>query len=734
MPNFASAMLAALIISLLPTVSPVNDTLLIPATVTALKESVSLDRIASPVSVIRKENLQRSGAYRSTMLSGMIPGLFIPEYGASLTSTIYLRGLGSRMENPVMGLYLDGIPVLDKNAYDFDWDGIRNATMLRGPQGTLYGRNSMGGVLSLQSLSPSDRAGNSVHLEYGTASSLRLVTVSTFGDNVISACFRHSDGLFFNEFKNETCDPYDGLSAHWKWERPLNGRLSLSNSLWTSLSKEGGFAYGQLMDGTLHPVSYNDEGSYARFSLIEGLNARWCNTAVITDATASFQLLSDNMRMDQDYTSDSIFTLQQRQLSGAGTMELRLSRADSQASWQPQTGVFALFKLNHMLAPVTFKQDGIQRLILDNANSHIPADIGYLDITDAEFPVDSDFLIGTWDFALFHESVFTSGKWQFTGGLRLDCEGGWMDYDCLASLHYRFVPTMRTDKPFAVPYNGIAVHNAVELLPKLSVRYEASRSFSLYATVSKGFRAGGFNTQIFSDILQNMTMNGLMKDLGVYLDRPIVSVSADDTEYAPESAWNYEAGARLKRNDIRAELSAYYIAVRNHQLTVFPPGMSTGRMMTNAGLSRSTGTEAELEWTPGDFRTRVAWSWCDARFVEYNDGNNDYGGRRIPYVPQHTLHVSAGYSLRLDKCTLESDAFLHGEGPFWWNETNTICEPFRCRFDGRVAVVFPKAEIYVRGENLSNTPGHSFYFKSMGNEFLARIKPRLLYIGTTIKF
>ena len=191
-------MLAVLFISLLSVVSPVRDTLLVPATVTALKETVPLDKIASPVSIIRKENLQRSGTYRQAMLSGMIPGLFIPEYGASLTSTIYLRGLGSSMENPVMGLYLDGIPVLDKNAYDFDWDGIRSATMLRGPQGTLYGRNSMGGVLSLQSLSPSDNPGNGIHLEYGTASTLRLGTVSTIGSSVISACFRHSDGLFLN--------------------------------------------------------------------------------------------------------------------------------------------------------------------------------------------------------------------------------------------------------------------------------------------------------------------------------------------------------------------------------------------------------------------------------------------------------------------------------------------------------------------------------------------------------
>ena len=108
------------------------------------------------------------------MLSSRVPGLHIPDYGASLTSTIYLRGLGSRMENPVLGLYVDGFPVLDKNAYDFDWEGIRNATLLRGPQGTLYGRNSMGGVLSLRTLSPSDAVRPSVRLEYGTANTLRL--------------------------------------------------------------------------------------------------------------------------------------------------------------------------------------------------------------------------------------------------------------------------------------------------------------------------------------------------------------------------------------------------------------------------------------------------------------------------------------------------------------------------------------------------------------------------------
>lgn len=727
-------MLAAIFISLCGIIAPeVQDTLLRPASVTTLKEMVSPDKIASPISVIQKEILRRRGTYRPNMLSGIVPGLHIPAYRASLTSTIYLRGLGSRMENPAMALYLDGIPVMDKNAYDFDWEGIRNATMVRGPQGTLYGRNAMGGVLSLQSLAPSDISGIDLHLEYGSASTLRAGAVLSSGNHVIAASFRHGAGFFPNEYKNRNCDPYDGICAHWRWERPFTDRLYFSNTFWTNLSSEGGFAYGLWKDGQLQPVSYNDEGSYRRISVIDGINAKWFGDAVVADAAASIQMLADDMRMDQDYTPESIFTLQQKQLSTAGTLEIRFRRKDGTVAWQPQTGLFTLFKFNHLAAPVTFKRDGIQRLILDNANGHIPADIGYLSIPDPEFPVDSDFLIGAWNFALFHESVFTLGKWTITAGLRLDYEGSRMDYDCLASLHYRFIPTMKTDKAFSTPYRGRSHQAAFKVLPKLSVLYRASGDLSLYSTLSKGYRAGGFNTQIFSDILQNEMMNALMKDLGVYLDRPIVSVSADNTQYDPETAWNAELGTRLRKKDLKAELSAYYLAVRNQQLTVFPPGMSTGRMMTNAGRSRNMGTEAELDWTPGNYRAHISYSWCDARFLRYDDGNQDYAGNHIPYVPQHTLYVGVGYSFPLSGCQLEVDLAAKGDGPIWWNEDNSHREPFRFLLDGRISLVFPKWEAYIRGENLANADVRSFYFKSIGNEFFASARPRILLVGLSIK-
>ena len=76
-------------------------------------------------------------------LSGLTPNLFIPNYGSSLTSAIYIRGIGSRINSPAVGLYVDNIPYPDKAAFDFPFIGVERVDVLRGPQGTLYGRNTI---------------------------------------------------------------------------------------------------------------------------------------------------------------------------------------------------------------------------------------------------------------------------------------------------------------------------------------------------------------------------------------------------------------------------------------------------------------------------------------------------------------------------------------------------------------------------------------------------------------
>ena len=92
-------MTALVFISVLSIVSPINDTLsqhLPDVTVTAMKESVALESVASAVSDISYSTLKRNGIYRPNSLSSIVPGLNIPDYGTSMTSTIYLRGMGSR--------------------------------------------------------------------------------------------------------------------------------------------------------------------------------------------------------------------------------------------------------------------------------------------------------------------------------------------------------------------------------------------------------------------------------------------------------------------------------------------------------------------------------------------------------------------------------------------------------------------------------------------------------------
>lgn len=735
--------LAGILISLLVTalLQPL-DTVLAPSYVRASKIPERYELLAAPVSRIGLDELSTARVNSPKELQQLMPGLHFPEYGASLTSTIYLRGFGSRMENPVLGLYVDDIPILDKNCYDFDYLDIRSALMLRGPQGTLFGRNSMAGLLSLHTLSPRDFQGIRSGLEYGNALSLKGRLALYRGDHAFLLGVRHSDGWFPNMYTGKRCDPYNGITFRWKREPEGKGPWTRSEILSVGFSDEGGFAYGRYLDGVVHPVSYNDPAGYRRLYAIGGFKAAYSGDAVHLQTVSSVQSLFDRMRMDQDFTPESVFTLEQRQKSGAVTMEWIARPAAAMDHWDPVTGFFVFFKVNAMAAPVHFKEAGIRDLILGNANRNIPSEIGFLDIPERQFPVYSDFLILTRNAALFHESVFHFGRWHLTAGLRFDFEAGRMDYDSRADIHYQFLPFMTAAKAFQTSYQGRIGHSYPEVLPKVSVLYnvpelEGLGSINLYATFSKGYRAGGFNTQIFSDILQSVMMNGIMKDLGVYFDREMVSVGADHTAYLPEEALNYELGLRWTAPAyLRMELNAYYMDGRNQQLTVFPPGQSIGRMMTNAGRSRSIGAECQATVRADRFSSRLSYAWNRAEFLEYYDGNQDYAGNRVPYTPEHLLYLSAEYRIPLSWKrfrTLAFEADLRGTGPLWWDEGNTLREPFYLQCGGRISLAADRFDIYIQGDNLTGTTYRSFYFKSIGNAFFQASKPARASIGINFK-
>lgn len=722
------------------------DSLLVPVpevSITAqMKQRGLIEHTVAKTEVFMYE-AERESIDDMRSMSAYAPNFYVPDYGSRMTSSIYMRGLGARIDQPAVGLYVDDVPMLNKNAFDFDVLDLRSVKLLRGPQSTLYGRNTMAGVMEVQTLSPFTYEGTRLAAEYGTANTakVRASHYAMINDNLgvsLGGYFRHTDGMFTNEFDDERLDWEHGGGGRAKVEW-RNDALTLSNTFSVDATNQGGWPY-RLIDeqsGIKLPTNYNDPSNYTRLSLSDAVRVAYEGENYTLTSVTSWNYLDDCMTLDQDFTPRSMFTLQQAQREHTLTEEV-IFKYDPTQKYSARFGAFGFYKHLNMAAPVRFKRDGIDELILANANKGIQIMFPdhAIEIEESEFDITSDFRNPTWGAALFHTSEFTFDRWSFGAGVRFDYEQTTLRYDSRASIHYRFTMTMPNFKPLESKFVGSNRKSFFEVLPRVAVNYNAPK-FNAYATVSKGYKAGGFNTQIFSDILQNRMMTDMMEDLGVYLDQAGPSYdTAEATGYKPEHSWNYELGASYTPTPkFSAEASLFYIDCRNQQLTVFPAGKSTGRMMTNAGRTRSYGVEATIDWWPAkNLDLRAAYGFTDARFLKYNDGNNDYRGRYVPYAPQHTLSLSGDYTWHVNR-TLQRvrlHADWRGVGRIYWNEANTLSQPFYGLLGASVALDFNRWTFEVWGSNLINTQYDTFYFVSVGNAFMQSGRPRQL--GAKISF
>jgi len=710
------------------------DSLLPTVLITSMKEPLTSGVTAHGKSSIYQEEMERLGMDSPKELSLVMPGLYIPDYGSSMTSTIYHRGFGSRMENPVMGLYIDDIPVPDKNCYDTDFIDVRSVELMNGPQGTLYGRNSMSGLMNIRTLSPDVFQGYRANVEYGTAGSIRAKG-SVYRNSIgAAAWYTHTDGFYENTYSGRKCDSGDGAGLRLRYMKTPTGKKHLENIFSASYTDQGGYPYRQITGSGVQPVCYNDLSGYSRLHISEGFKLGIIAGGVRINSVTSLSYLYDRMDMDQDFTSASMFTLMQKQNSLFLTQEATITPAVQKEHWKTRNGIFIYARMNDMEAPVTFKSDGIRTLILDNANANIPSYLGQLSFLENEFPITSDFDMLYANAAIYHESVFVFDRWQIVAGLRIDAESAVMDYNSQSNVNFILSPAMSDYHSMDVRYQGNETESSFQLLPKLAVMHDFRSEMirgRVEASYSRGYRAGGFNTQIFSDILQNIMMNQMMGLCGVHLDNSN-STSAAATVYKPEFADDFEIGLTVTRpGDVSftGSVTAFHIECRDQQITVFPPGKSTGRMMANAGHSKSTGFEADLSMSAKDMTVAVSYGYSNARFSDYSDGNNDYSGKRIPYAPLQTLSARAGYTYR--KWTL--NAMLTGLGDIWWDQANTLRQPFYLTGRGRLTYNMTETlTLYLSAENITDKERPVFYFKSVGNSFFQMSKPAYISLGLNL--
>ena len=743
-------------------------------------------------SVVNASLIERERILSIKDLSAIVPNFYQPDYGSKMTSSIYVRGFGARIDQPIIGLTVDGVPYLNKNNYDFDMLDVARVELLRGPQSTLYGRNTMGGQMNVYTLSPMNYQGVRATAEYSSANTVRA-KASYYGRSrngkfgfSVGGYYNRTDGFFNNAYYNSDVDWGESSGGRVRLVGDLGRGWEIDNSASFGYNNEGGYAYAlyDVEQDIVGDVNYNDPSGYMRYAFSNGLVLSHAGEKVNFSATTSYQFMHDKMQMDNDLTPASLFTLVQEQPEHAVTEEIVLRSNDKSRRWQWITGAYGFYKHIDMAAPVTLLKDGISDLILGNMPSQIKPFL-----TIDPFTISSNFDIPTYGLALYHESSLRAGeRWRFTAGLRLDYENTKMTYDNMASVGYKFdmtsvnsrIPVL--DRTVDVPFKGEEKLDYLELLPKFAINYTTGIG-DVYVTATRGYKAGGFNTQIFSDILQNKTKTDMMADAmgqmqgmmggggrpsgsgmpggsgagggsgmpsgGATGGRPSDSADAPTTDnassttYDPEYSWNYEVGGHFSFDDARLTLdvAAFWIECRDQQLTVFPDGLTTGRMMSNAGKSRSRGVELSAAWdvlslmSMSNLRLTANYGYTHAQFIEFNDGVNDYSGNFLPYAPQHTLSLGATYDCWIGGRLLDEiilSASWQGAGKIYWNEANTLHQNFYSLLNASVELRKGDFSLSLWGRNLTNSDYYTFYFKSMNNNFLNHGKP--IRLGVTLSF
>ena len=749
------------------------------------KEQVRLRLQPVSSNVFGSEQLQQLHVHDLSQLSQYVPSFVMPSYGSRLTSSMYIRGIGSRINNPAVGVYYDNIPLMSKSAFNNHFYMLDRVDVLRGPQGSLYGMNTEGGLVRMYSKNPMESAcrllpegrknyqGTDIKLGIGTGlySNVEVAHYHRPSEKLAFSVAGFYSGLkgFVN---NQNFDKKNDLTNE------AGGKVRLiyapNNQLkfdWTAdyqYVNQNGFGYGELDINTnkVQDPATTIMNGYKRNMFTTGLNIGYETDALLFTSTTSYQYLNDLMLMDQDYMTGDYLQLNQAQKMNAITQEFVLRNHDN-SRWQHATGLFGSYQWLNTNAPVLFG-DGITGPI-GNAiatamkNSMLQAMIGRymaqgmsaqaaqtaaqaavdkmgVNMT-AEMAVPGEYKTPSWNFAAFHESNILFGdNWKLTLGLRFNIDKVKIEYDALAYMNM----TGGTANATATYHLTSHVQDSrsktyTQLLPKIGLTYTFDENIgNIYALVSKGYRAGGYNFQMFSDVLQTeLTAHQQDAMRGDYdVEHTTADYDAIDEAiaYKPEESWNYEVGTHLNLfgGSTHFDMALYYMQIRNQQLSIMEPNSNYGRIMVNAGKSHSCGLEATLRGKAIDnaLDWAVTYAYTRAIFDEYDDYKDNY----VPFVPQHAL--SAMVDWHIGKFTIGAN--MNGQGKIWWDEANTYAQKFYAVAGAHADYDFGPVLVSLWGRNLTNTHYNTFAVASSAvggtHYFAQKANPIQLGLDVNIHF
>jgi len=662
-----------------------NDTIKIDEIIIdASKNNTKLQSIPIAASAISAKKIEFLKLDNLTKLNGFVPNLFMPEHGTRLNTYIYVRGIGVSKGEPSVGVYVDDIPYFDNGSVNFELFDIKKIEVLRGPQGTLYGRNTMGGLIKVYTDDPVWKHKGSFKIDYGNYNQIKAIAgynlpITSKLALVSNVAYTHKDGFFTNSFDQSNVDQLDTYAGRLKGKYKISDKANLKFLLNYEKSNQYGFPYAlfDTENQQTGDINYNDPGKYDRDFFSTGFYFNYKAHLFDVSISASYQQLKDDYALDQDFTAQPIYFVDMIRNNKSGVQELNIkSKRNAKIKW-----IAGLF---------SFQRNLPKNVIADITTPSYTMTL----IKDYDQNISGGAMFGQIDYPI--------GKFMLSSGIRYDMESSRMAYNYDLEMHEH------------ITHKEDFVHhlNFTQVLPKFSISYAPTDNIMTYTSATKGYKAGGFNATI---------------------------ERAEDETFEPEYSWNYEAGIKTSFFDrkLTANLDIFYIDWKSQQVIQSVPS-GRGVMTKNAGKSESKGIEFESSYQVNEnLNFGLAFGYTNATFLDYKKNNTtDYSLNKLPLVPEYTAGFATNYNYYLQKFGIKSLTF-HADykyfGKFYWDVDNLAYQNPYTLFNANITANMKNISLGIWGKNLTNTSYNRYYFNvaSIQKSFAEPAQP--LQFGVFVK-
>ena len=612
-----------------------NGAVLEEVIVTATKRTESLMDVPISIAVFGAESIRQTGVQQLKEIAEFIPNVSISS-ATDFTSTVSIRGVGSNSRNigfdARVGVYLDGVYLGQSPALNQELLDLERVEVLRGPQGTLFGKNTVAGAINLISKKPENGFFGSVGVEIGNFNS-RQYSASInvpFSDKVlfkVAANQQERDGYIDNQFNGDLLNEQDALSARAQLRVLFSDSLEANLSFDTLQSDRNSYA-GEAITDVLG-LFLNSEAP-GRNEVVHDLTTvedRDINGAALTfdwDIGNDYALKSItgyrdteiNYRNDVDYSSLDVVTLDYTDAYETITQEIQLISPEDDFQY-----VAGLYYYDQDASTVRLPAVGVDAASVFAVVLPPPArPLAPFLFSPGVLSTIGD--VKTTSFAaFFNASYHFSDVWRLDFGFRYSNEDKDVDWT---------VANNGVAPGFRIA-NGTVVDSRTDtdFSPMVSLNYAVSPNMNAYIKYSSGYKSGGYN-------LDFLTQNQL--DAGIEFDKETVD--------------SYELGLKGEVLDrrLRFAVTAFLSNYDDYQVQQFVDlgGGATALSIRNAAKVDTSGLEAELTYLPMKrLLLSAAVGFLDAEFDEFpggGSGGSDVSGNKLPGASDYSISLSGQYN------------------------------------------------------------------------------------------